>query len=36
LARALCGVHPALCGLFNALPVLRTHVLVWVGKPQRL
>jgi len=32
LARAACGLHPALYGVFNALPLLRTHVLAWVGK----
>jgi SAM-dependent methyltransferase len=34
LARAVCRVHPALYGLFNALPLLRTHRLVWLGKPR--
>ena len=33
LARAVCAVHPALYRVFNALPLLRTHVLAWVGKP---
>jgi SAM-dependent methyltransferase len=33
LARAVCRVHPALYGFFNALPLLRTHVLAWVQKP---
>ena len=33
LARAVCAVHPSLYGIFNALPLLRTHVLVWVNKP---
>lgn len=33
LARAVCGVHPALYALFNAVPLLRTHVLAWVAKP---
>lgn len=33
LARAVCHVHPALYRLFNALPLLRTHVLAWVQKP---
>ena len=32
LARALCRWHPALYGVFNALPLLRTHVLAWVKK----
>ena len=33
LARAVCRVHPALYGMFNTLPLLRTHVLAWVSKP---
>ena len=33
LARALCRVHPALYGAFNALPPLRSHWLAWIGKP---
>jgi len=33
LARALTRLHPALYGLFNLLPPLRTHVLAWIGKP---
>jgi len=33
LARAVCRVHPSLHGLFNSLPVLRTHVLAWIAKP---
>ncbi|MBL8327712.1 MAG: methyltransferase domain-containing protein [Rubrivivax sp.] len=33
LARLACGLHPALYGLLNALPLLRTHVLVWAAKP---
>ena len=33
LARAVCAVHPGLYRVFNALPLLRTHVLAWVGKP---
>ncbi len=33
LARAVCRVHPALYGVFNAVPQLRTHVLAWVWKP---
>jgi SAM-dependent methyltransferase len=32
LARALARVHPALLPTFNALPVLRTHVLAWIEK----
>ncbi|MBA4177916.1 MAG: SAM-dependent methyltransferase [Leptothrix sp. (in: Bacteria)] len=33
LARIVCRWHPALYTLFNALPLLRTHVLAWVAKP---
>ncbi len=33
LARAVTRIHPGLYPLFNALPLLRTHVLAWVGKP---
>ncbi len=33
LARAACRVHPALYGVLNAVPLLRTHVLAWIGKP---
>jgi len=33
LARLLCRLHPGLYPLANALPLLRTHVLAWVGKP---
>jgi SAM-dependent methyltransferase len=33
LARALCRVHPLLYGVFNRLPLLRTHRLVWLHKP---
>lgn len=32
LARAVCAVHPALYTLFNAVPVLRTHLLIWAEK----
>jgi SAM-dependent methyltransferase len=35
IARAVCRVHPALYGVFNALPLLRTHVLAWIAKPSR-
>jgi SAM-dependent methyltransferase len=34
LARAVCRVHPALYGVFNTLPLLRTHVLAWIEKPK--
>jgi SAM-dependent methyltransferase len=33
IARAVCRVHPALYTLFNSLPLLRTHRLLWLGKP---
>ncbi len=33
LARAVCKLHPGLYRVFNALPLLRTHVLAWVAKP---
>jgi len=32
IARAVCRLHPRLYPLFNALPLLRSHVLVWLGK----
>ena len=33
IARAVCRLSPALYPVFNALPLLRTHVLVWLQKP---
>lgn len=33
IARAVCRIHPALYPLFNAVPALRTHVLIWLEKP---
>ncbi len=33
LARAVSRLHPALYTVFNALPILRTHVLGWLAKP---
>lgn len=33
IARAVCRLHPGLYPLFNALPLLRTHRLVWLQKP---
>ena len=33
LARLVCRLHPGLYPVFNALPLLRTHVLAWVVKP---
>ena len=32
LARAVCRVHPRLYPVANLLPLLRTHVLAWIGK----
>jgi SAM-dependent methyltransferase len=32
LGRQVVRLHPAAWRLFNALPLLRTHVLAWVGK----
>jgi SAM-dependent methyltransferase len=34
LARMMCRVHPALYIAFSAVPLLRTHVLAWIEKPQ--
>lgn len=33
IARAVTRVHPSLYTLFNAIPLLRTHVLAWITKP---
>jgi len=33
IARAVCRLHPSLYTLFNAFPVLRTHLLAWIGRP---
>jgi len=33
VARLVCRLHPALYTVFNALPLLRSHVLAWVSKP---
>jgi SAM-dependent methyltransferase len=33
IARAVTRVHAGLYPVFNVLPLLRTHVLAWVGKP---
>jgi len=32
IARAACRLHPGLYGVLNALPLLRTHVLCWLGR----
>ena len=34
IARAVCRLSPALYPIFNALPLLRTHALVWLRKAQ--
>ena len=33
ISRRVVRLHPALYGWFNALPLLCTHLLGWVGKP---
>ena len=33
LARRVVQVHPALYTVFNAMPLWRTHLLVWIDKP---
>ena len=33
IARAVCRLSPVLYPMFNAVPLLRTHVLVWLQKP---
>lgn len=33
LARRVVHVHPSLYTVFNAVPLLRTHVLAWIAKP---
>lgn len=33
IARRVCRLHPALYTVFNALPLLRTHLLCWIEKP---
>jgi len=33
LARLVCGWHPSLYTVLNAVPLLRSHVLAWVEKP---
>ena len=34
LARNVCRWHPSLYTAFNALPLLRTHLLAWIGKTE--
>ena len=33
LSRCAVRIHPAVCRVLNALPLLRTHLLCWIGKP---
>jgi SAM-dependent methyltransferase len=33
IARRVTRLHPSLYTLFNAVPLLRTHVLAWIAKP---
>jgi SAM-dependent methyltransferase len=35
VARRVCAVHPVLYPVFNAIALLRTHVLAWIEKPAR-
>jgi SAM-dependent methyltransferase len=32
IARRVCRIHPGLYSVFNAFPLLRTHVLCWIQK----
>ncbi len=34
LARVACRLHPSLYTLLNSLPLLRTHQLAWIEKPE--
>ncbi len=34
LSRRAARLHPALCRMLGALPLLRTHLLCWIGKPR--
>ena len=34
LSRRAARIHPTLCNVLNALPLLRTHLLCWIGKPR--
>jgi SAM-dependent methyltransferase len=33
ISRSVTRIHPSLYHLFNAIPLLRTHVLCWIEKP---
>ena len=32
IARSVCAIHPSMYPLFNAMPLLRTHLLCWIEK----
>lgn len=34
ISRRVCKIHPNLYYLFNMIPWLRTHVLIWIEKPK--
>ncbi|HMT93827.1 class I SAM-dependent methyltransferase [uncultured Thiothrix sp.] len=34
ISRRVCKIHPYLYHLFNIIPWLRTHVLIWIEKPK--
>lgn len=34
ISRRICKIHPNLYHLFNMIPWLRTHVLIWIEKPK--
>ncbi|WP_298609400.1 class I SAM-dependent methyltransferase [uncultured Thiothrix sp.] len=34
ISRRVCKIHPNLYHLFNMIPWLRTHVLIWIEKPK--
>jgi SAM-dependent methyltransferase len=34
ISRAVCKVHPSLYGLLNSIPLLRTHLMCWIGKSE--
>ena len=34
ISRRVCAIHPNLYHLFNMIPWLRTHVLIWIEKPK--
>jgi len=33
LSRVVCRAHPSLYTVFNVIPLLRTHMACWIGKP---